>query len=180
MVVSRADAAQAAVCVLQFGYQISGAGLANSYSITASRVIEFYPLDPPSSMPPEQHLLAGGTYSLRVTQEEVLGWGNPATLPAFPPGDFWFLPVPSPIDWVLPSELVSVTGGDNFGFALLTDGSITGWGVNYDGQLEGAGLQHVAQVEAGHDHALALRADGTVWSAGSSRFGQLCRPFGSN
>jgi alpha-tubulin suppressor-like RCC1 family protein len=81
----------------------------------------------------------------------------------------------------------AVTGGGNFSLALESDGSVWGWGENGYGQLANgtttlfggvtkptkAKLSSVIAIAAGDEHTLALRSDGTVWAAGSNRWGQL-------
>jgi alpha-tubulin suppressor-like RCC1 family protein len=82
---------------------------------------------------------------------------------------------------------LSVAGGANFSLALKSDGSVWGWGENGYGQLASgtttafggvtkptkAKLGSVIALAAGAEHTLALRSDGTVWSAGSNQWGQL-------
>lgn len=78
-----------------------------------------------------------------------------------------------------------VAGGDLSSYALLTDGRVMSWGNNQNGRL-GDGtttqrttpvyvridaatfLDNVIQVYGGEEFAVALRADGTVWSWGSN------------
>ena len=67
----------------------------------------------------------------------------------------------------------------------MTTGILSSWGDNALGQLgEGSnsgrttagevkGLEEVVAIEAGSGHALAVRADGTVWAWGRNSFGQL-------
>ena len=76
--------------------------------------------------------------------------------------------------------------------ALKTDGSVWGWGVDDEGQLGngqsiqfvptpvqvvgpgGAGtLSGVAAIAAGGKYSMALKSDGTLWSWGYNRFGEL-------
>jgi alpha-tubulin suppressor-like RCC1 family protein len=82
---------------------------------------------------------------------------------------------------------VSVSAGAYFALALKTDGSLWAWGQNDMGQLGivagqcalcasatparvGTGY---AAVAAGWDHAVGLKADGTLWAWGSNDYGQL-------
>ena len=79
---------------------------------------------------------------------------------------------------------VSVSGAANeFGVALLPDGTVRAWGDNRFGQTNvPAGLREVIAVAAGQGarsaHALALRANGTVVSWGDNTFTQAQPPPG--
>lgn len=134
------------------------------------------PPNPPSSPPPHKTLIAGGVFSMRLLDNgSVLGWGNPAALPGFTLG-VDYLPVPWPIEGFEASQIVSISGEDNFGFALLEGGEIFGWGSSYAGQLNGNGLTNIVEVDTGHDHGVALKADGTVWAWGGNSYGQAGQP----
>jgi alpha-tubulin suppressor-like RCC1 family protein len=73
----------------------------------------------------------------------------------------------------------AVVAGSYFSLALTTEGTVWGWGDNWQGQLgdgtktnqrlvpvAAAGLTDVVALGAGAGSAVALRADGTVWSWG--------------
>ncbi|KIL39144.1 hypothetical protein SD70_22220 [Gordoniibacillus kamchatkensis] len=93
---------------------------------------------------------------------------------------------------------MKVTGGSDYNLALLRDGTVRGWGSNRDMLAPGrmdqedfpsltsdirssersvpiGGLTDIVDIQAGSDHALALRRDGTVLSWGSNSYGQLGR-----
>ncbi len=88
----------------------------------------------------------------------------------------------------------SVSAGSGFVAAVGTDGNLYTWGANDHGQLaRGAsgsperGWGYVGmqvwgvpwtQASAGHDHLLAIMANGELWGAGSNAFGQLGREGG--
>jgi uncharacterized repeat protein (TIGR01451 family) len=79
-------------------------------------------------------------------------------------------------------------GGSSNGAHTLTlksDGTVWAWGHNVFGQLgdgftyldvnvpvQVANLSDVSAVEAGAEHSLALKRDGTVWAWGSNSYGQ--------
>ncbi|MDI1460815.1 cell wall anchor protein [Catellatospora sp. KI3] len=79
----------------------------------------------------------------------------------------------------------AVSAGEQFGLALLADGSVRSWGHNSHGELgDGtkvehltagnvAGLAGVKTIAAGGQFGLALLADGSVRSWGSNSHGQL-------
>ncbi len=84
------------------------------------------------------------------------------------------------IDW----QSVSV-GGDHT-VAVKTDGTLWTWGANGGGQLGdgttiyrnspvqvGSDDTHWQSVSAGSEHTVAIKADGTLWSWGANRSGQL-------
>lgn len=70
--------------------------------------------------------------------------------------------------------------------ALRADGTLWGWGSNEGGQLgpgtpdysattpvRSVALDGLVSIAAGHGHGLVMRADGSVWSWGDNRYGQL-------
>jgi alpha-tubulin suppressor-like RCC1 family protein len=85
------------------------------------------------------------------------------------------------------STVVAVSGGYTHSMALKADGTVWSWGDNNYGQLGEGGnvLQSLAPVQtltpwglivdvsAGAYHGIALSWDGTVWTWGMNRFGQL-------
>jgi len=92
------------------------------------------------------------------------------------------------------ADLVSVVTRQTFMVALASDGTVRTWGSNANGQLgyetpsdcgsnrtsacgrapaPVAGITDAVAVEAGFDHVLVLRADGTVVAFGSNAKGQL-------
>lgn len=88
------------------------------------------------------------------------------------------------------SDITQVAAGNFHALALKPDGTVAAWGVNNAGQLgDGTltsrstpvtvqGLTHVVQVAAGGlpglaGHSVALKNDGTVWTWGYGKHGQL-------
>jgi alpha-tubulin suppressor-like RCC1 family protein len=97
------------------------------------------------------------------------------------------LTVPVPLPLVTSAR--SVACGATHCFAVTPDGALTAWGSNLSGELgiggygtpfDGPvqptsvpGITGVVAVSPGHDHTLALLADGTVMSWGRNDHGQL-------
>lgn len=90
------------------------------------------------------------------------------------------------------SDIVAISVGESHSLALRSDGTVWSWGFGEYGQLGigttyneltpvqvlggesgGAYLTDIIAVSAGLWHSLALRADGTVWTWGFNRHGQL-------
>jgi hypothetical protein len=132
--------------------------------------------------------VGGGTLLVRA-DGSVLTWGRP------PRG---LIPAPTLVD--LPGKVrrVAVGGANTGGFsgyALLEGGTVVSWGDNDEGQhgngatgdnrplgtypkpsaapVTVTGLTDVIDIGAGTKHAVALRADGTVWAWGMRDEGAL-------
>jgi alpha-tubulin suppressor-like RCC1 family protein len=106
----------------------------------------------------------------------------------------WYgqLGVGSKVDSKSPVQISSVTGflqvsaGSTYSVGLKNNGTAWSWGSNDQSQLgiptsgptmlnpsRITGLTGLTAVAAGNTHALALRADGTVWAWGSNNYGEL-------
>ena len=98
------------------------------------------------------------------------------------------VPTPTPVMLDYLGEVTSVAAGGFFTCALSqTSGALGGaircWGINAGGQLGrpmGAlasdpigGIEDFLIVNAGHDHACAIRADGSLWCWGRNALGQV-------
>jgi alpha-tubulin suppressor-like RCC1 family protein len=96
------------------------------------------------------------------------------------------------------TEVIAVSGGYGHSLALKEDGTVWAWGYNKYGQLgtgdkddrlvpvqvvapvpasgtkvEETYLQDIIAVDAGEEHSLALKSDGTVWAWGHNNYVQL-------
>ena len=150
--------------------------------------------------PPSAGLIrdvAGSQFVLVARADgSVVGWGHDPDGPGAKP---------TPVVIDLPSKALRVAVGDSSAYALLEDGTVVSWGANDEGQLgngapgaNGAlgihpkpsvtpvrvtGLADIIEIEAGSQHALALRKDGTVWAWGRRDDGALgggdAKPAGS-
>jgi alpha-tubulin suppressor-like RCC1 family protein len=131
---------------------------------------------------------AGQMYSLAVCEGgAVLGSGGNWLGQL---GDGTTMDSEVPVEAIGPkggSRLVTSKSGHTL--AVNRNGDVWAWGNNGLGQLgfgqpgwyetapgQVPGLGEVIAVAAGHDHSLALRADGTVWAWGGNWIGQLGEP----
>lgn len=86
------------------------------------------------------------------------------------------------------NSVIEVSGGREHVIALKDDGSVITWGSDANGALGNgtplsssstpvsvAGLTDVIDVDDGHYHSLALKANGTVWGWGQNSLGQLAQ-----
>ena len=80
----------------------------------------------------------------------------------------------------------TVAAGGGFSLALRNDGTVWGWGGNDTGQLGDGTTQNrfraiavtglsgsATTIAAGTNHSMVLKTDGTVWTFGSGKSGQL-------
>src|SRR5262249_53700825 len=126
---------------------------------------------------------AGADHSLAVKADgSVLVWGNNASGQL---GDGTTSQRLSPFQLSGLSGVWAVAAGKSFSLALTTDGTVYAWGLNANGQLGLGnttspqltpvaipGLSGVVAIAAGDLHALAVKADGTVWAWGSNANGR--------
>jgi len=97
---------------------------------------------------------------------------------------------PTPLPGI--GDVVDVAGCDRAAAALRSDGTVWMWGEDrggvmgtgkltpeyhsgeeYHRPIRVHGIDAVTQIACGDDHMLALRRDGTVWSWGQNKSGQL-------
>jgi len=83
-------------------------------------------------------------------------------------------------------QIVDVALGNGFALAVAKDGTLWSWGSNGGGKLglgksaasasspvKVQGVNRIVAVSAGVNHAMALKADGTVWTWGFNVQGEL-------
>ncbi len=128
---------------------------------------------------------AGGLFSLALRSDgTVWAWGENThgQLGRGTVTDHEVTPAPVPGL----AGVTRISAGDDWGLALLSDGTVRAWGSNASGQLGNgttadsavpvkvAGLSQVTGVSAGWDSAVATVAGGTsVWTWGGNGYGQL-------
>jgi alpha-tubulin suppressor-like RCC1 family protein len=88
-------------------------------------------------------------------------------------------------------DMIDVAAGGSASMILMEDGTVWAWGDNSNCQLGldvtelkraipakveqdvSTPMDHVITIAASYEHMLALKSDGTVWSWGDNRYGQL-------
>ena len=141
---------------------------------------------------------AGGASSFALKADGTLwAWGD-NTLGQLGNGNPSGAQVNTPAQVLNPSGIAftAVASGGGHALALQADGSLWSWGSNSNGELgQGNTLPQTppatptqvivatavsdndwSAIAAGDSHALALKADGTLWSWGSNSNGQLGQP----
>jgi len=85
--------------------------------------------------------------------------------------------------------VIAISGGGQFNIALMADHTLMGWGENSEGAVgngvftagqytptavsQSTGLTNIQAIATGWVHAVALAADGTVWTWGDGGGGEL-------
>ena len=123
------------------------------------------------------------TFGCNNTSQLGDGWGMDTT------GKSGFQCRTSPVKVL--DDVVAVSCGWNNTAAIKSDGSLWIWGINGDGQLGNGGvgndkyngyiiqttpikiMEDVDSVSIGWQHAAAIKTDGSLWTWGENRYGQL-------
>ncbi|MEK8127937.1 S-layer homology domain-containing protein [Paenibacillus filicis] len=118
----------------------------------------------------------GDTYSLALKQDgTVWQWGTLHTFQSATP-----VPVTGEQGLGVLSGIAKIDAGQDFALALKNDGSVLQWGNSF--YILSApsmvpqkvqGLDQVKAIGHGNYHALAVRAEGTVWAWGANFSGML-------
>ena len=132
---------------------------------------------------------AGGSFSVAMdTLGQVFSWGKNDVGQL---GNRTFTDSAVPLRNDAPYGITSIAAGQDWGMAVRSvplGGSVWTWGSNANGQLGvpltttsssaavrpgGQLMKDITTLAAGDQHALVLQNDGTVWSWGDNRQGQL-------
>lgn len=128
---------------------------------------------------------AGDLHSMAVTDDGLLFvWGSSSSGQI---GDGQTTNRRMPVNPIM-EDIVAVSAGRFHSAAITSDGALWTWGSNQNGQI-GNGLPNedhgratrvpthimddVVSVFAGESNTLAVKTDGTVWTWGSNRSGQI-------
>jgi alpha-tubulin suppressor-like RCC1 family protein len=120
----------------------------------------------------------------RYVGNQLWAWGNNSLGPL---GDGTRTNRSSPVQTIAGgTDWKMVSCGENFTYAIKTDGTLWTWGSNGSGQLGTGNITHRSSpvqtisggtnwkdVGGGWIYAAAIKTDGTLWSWGSNAFGQL-------
>ena len=129
-------------------------------------------------------LALGLSFSVaRLDDGSIVSWGS-NLLGQLGDGTTDNRAVPGPVIGV--TDAVAIAASGQAAYALLPDGTVLSWGNDSQGALGNGpdigrnpipspvlGLSDIVQIGAGLNHAVALRADGTVWTWGNNFRGQL-------
>ena len=131
-------------------------------------------------------IAAGASHSLALKRDgRVYAWGAGAN------GQLGHGQTPAtqatPVQVSNLTGVTAIAAGDNFSFALKTDGATSGvvwaWGYNLNGCLgdgtqasrstPGSGLSDVVWIAGGGAHAIAVTSSGAAWAWGHAQYGQI-------
>ncbi|MBE0448512.1 MAG: hypothetical protein IBX64_10530, partial [Actinobacteria bacterium] len=127
---------------------------------------------------------AGAAHSLALKSDStVWAWGDNRFGQL---GDGTTTNRPTPVQVTGLSGVVAISAGWDYSLALKSDGTVWAWGDNTLGQLgngtksngistpaQVSGLSGVTTIEAGPNHAFAIKQDGNLWAWGWNYFGEL-------
>jgi hypothetical protein len=158
----------------------------NIGGLLGSNLVGGYPV--PTQHNPDTNwasITLGNAHMLAIKTNGTLwawgGGGQGQTADNFPPA--YLRTEPTQIGT---STWLTVAGGSNTSFGIKTDGTLWAWGQNDAGQL-GLGAitpnqfapvqigtdSNWVKLAVGYEHAIALKADGSLWGWGDNTYGQL-------
>ena len=92
----------------------------------------------------------------------------------------------TPVQVTILTNVIAISAGDSHAIALKSDHTVWAWGYNGNGAIGDGGStnrwypvqvtaagSNVSAIDAGADHNLILKTDGTVWAWGYNSNGQL-------
>ncbi len=167
-----------------------GQGTFNGAITTPDQVLDLSGSAPYTNF--KQVIATSGYTTLAITQDDsLLSWGSDNSEALGTTGNA-NRNIPGRVENVGGSgngylgNILDAAGTYYSGFAVLsTTGRVLSWGENNDGELgqgvagvsqavaDSALIDNVVQIDAGNDHATALKRDGTVWSWGLNNQGQI-------
>lgn len=129
-------------------------------------------------------IACGASFTLALRSDgTVMGWGQNLMGQL---GNRTKVNTPYPVQTLDIADVEQIAAGKTHAVALLKNGMVMGWGSNIYGQVgDGAqkptlspvrlfgDLKGIQMISARGEHSLALAADGTVWSWGLNKSGQL-------
>lgn len=131
-----------------------------------------------------KQISAGGWHSVALKEDGtvwVWGWNMDGQV-----GDGTTVDKTSPIQVPGLTGVVKIAAGIYHVLALKSDGTVWAWGDNISGQIgngtvttdvkspvQVSGLNNVKSIAAGRFFSLAVKTDGTVWTWGENKYGQL-------
>jgi len=108
----------------------------------------------------------------------VWGWGNNFNAQL---GDGTSVSRTRPVQTVGLTNVKGIAGGDVYGAAVKTDGTVWIWGAPvltggfdlFTRPVQLSGITNVTAIAGGNRHLLMLKTDKTVWAIGANSMGQL-------
>lgn len=159
-----------------------GSGYTNNSSVTTDEVT--------LGKGKVEYLDAGYDFTVAIVDKEVVTWGENDC------GQLGDDLSDDDVFYVFEGDgdeyFTEIKAGPYFCIGLTNKGAVYSWGKNSMGQLglgytsdkveapkKISGLSNVVSVGVGHDHAMAVKSDGTLWTWGNNSKNQLGRTLGA-